>query len=281
MDELICRVDPEFERRQTSLWAAAQSVCNIGVLRHDRRESTYASGTAFFVGPTTLLTAGHVVNDPKDVIWIESPGTLKATYFVENLFQRPQAGMVPRYDCKLVATLASSKAGFKADMSVLQIVGTFRSEHYLTVKQEQIDDDSHQSIPIDIIGYPGAYTDKQIQRMHPVEDLVGDELISDVQQLFPKRQLIVTHGMLVSGGKHPAYNVSTVGGMSGAPVLLNGHVIGIILASIILTIVGIHVGVEKYSRCNSCVSFDWSLIWNLLRDCGVTRMSAVNDIDRV
>lgn len=188
--------------------------------------------------------------------------------------------MIPRYDCKLVNTLASSKVGSKADISVLEVVGEFKSDHYLAVKQEQIDEESHHSIPIDIIGYPGAYTDKQIQRMHPVENLVDDELLTDVQQLFPKRHLIVTHGTLVSGGKHPAYDVSTVGGMSGAPVLLNGHVIGLISLDLI-TNIGIHVGVEKYSRCNSSVSFDWSLVWNFLRDCGVTSIPVITVIDPV
>ena len=246
--------------------SAARSTCNIGVKRHVTTDGKYASGTAFFVGPKTLLTAGHVVSDSKDIIIIEKPGILKATYFVEHLFQPTQSTIVQRYRCKLVDTLSRN-----ADISVLQVLGDFTADNYLTVKQESLDDDCHY--PVDILGYPAAYTDKQVQRMHPSEELVDGDMIHDIEALFPKRQLVITHGSIISGGNHPVYQLSTVGGMSGAPVVLNGNVIGesIHLSAMLTSLPGIHIGVEKYSSSNRCISFEWPLVWNLLKTCGITR----------
>ena len=38
--------------------------------------------------------------------------------------------------------------------------------------------------------------------------------------------LVVTHGPVNSGGMMPTYRLSTVRGMSGSPVILNGKVVG-------------------------------------------------------
>ena len=64
-------VKPDFEARRDSLALAAKSTCLIGV--HPGRDDAgndveYSSGTAFFVGPTKLVTAAHVVRDDKRMI---------------------------------------------------------------------------------------------------------------------------------------------------------------------------------------------------------------------
>ena len=73
-----CSVDPQFEMREEQLVLAAKSTCFIGVkpgLDDDGKPTPSASGTAFFVGPTILVTAGHLVPDGKRKIVAQHPGT--------------------------------------------------------------------------------------------------------------------------------------------------------------------------------------------------------------
>lgn len=97
--------------------------------------------------------------------------------------------------------------------------------HFLSASQPRFNQETQFPLSIDIPGHPGTYTDYQLFEIHTAEGVVGERLIQDVLALFPKRQLIVTRN-LVAGGDLPRYEVSTVGGVSGAPVLLNGQVIG-------------------------------------------------------
>lgn len=220
MEKSNVRVDPKFEDRKDSLLAAARSTCSIAVKCHQKGRGggtlSYRSGTAFFVSPTILLTAAHIVRDHKDTIVIELPGTLKATGFLERLFQ-PSANL-RTISCKLLETGHPD-----TDVSVLEVVGTFKSEHYLPIEQ-------HRFVPdvdtVDVVGYPSILTTRQIQHMHPCEDLVELNMVEDVETLFPRRELIVTHGSVIFGGIQPSYRLSTVPGLSGAAVLLNGNVIG-------------------------------------------------------
>lgn len=178
----------------------------------------YQSGTAFFVSPTILLTAGHIVQDHKDTIVVEMPGTLEAEYFPERLFQTsPRTGHTTVI-CKLLGT------GYPdADISVLEVVGPFKSAHYLSIEQHKF---VTEADAVDVIGYPGMFTAKQVLHMHPSEDLVDRHMVRDVEALFPKRELVITHGSILFGGIRPCYRLSTVVGMSGAPVVLNGKVVG-------------------------------------------------------
>lgn len=203
--------------------SAAQSTCSIGIKRHSvsgRHE--FFCGTAFFVGPTILLTAGHAVNDSRDKIVIELPGTLKATYFLERLFKDPQPGANPRFECKLVETLFG-KANH-ADISVLEVVGPYKSNSFIEVTQQILPRECDGVV--DVLGYPGEYSAREVMKMHPVPEQVNNDMVDDVHTLFPKRELIITHGSIKIGGNQPHYRVSTVKGMSGGPVLMKGKVIG-------------------------------------------------------
>jgi hypothetical protein len=224
---LIGSIDPDFERRKESLVSAAQSTCSVGVRRHDVSEGRFSSGTAFFVGPTTLLTAGHVVKDSRDKIVIEFPGALKATYFVEHLFKDPKTGSNPRIECKLVKTLFGK--GDHADISVLEVLGSYKSNTFIEVKQLILPCECDGVV--DVLGYPGDYSARDVMKMHPLSGEVDGDMIHDVETLFPKRQLVITHGSINIGGIRPCYRVSTVKGMSGGPVIMNGKVIGMFLFS--------------------------------------------------
>ena len=110
-----------------------------------------------------------------------------------------------------------------ADVSVLEVVGSFKSPNYLCIEQHKFVADADA---VDVIGYPGLYTEKQVLHMHPSEDLVDRHMVHDVETLFPKREIVITHGSVIFGGIRPCYRPSTVARMSGAPVVLNGNAIG-------------------------------------------------------
>jgi hypothetical protein len=209
--------------------SAAQSTCSIGVRRHASK-GEFVGGTAFFVGPTTLLTAGNMINDSRDKIVVEIPGALTATYFVEDLFGNPQPGDNPRFECKLVNTLLGKVD--HADISVLEVLGSYKSDTFIKVRQQILPAECDGVV--DILGYPGDYSARDVKKMHPsyASGLVRGDMVHDVEALFPKRELVITHGSVNSGGKLPRYRVSTVKGMSGGPVIMNGKVIGTFLSNI-------------------------------------------------
>jgi hypothetical protein len=89
---------------------------------------------------------------------------------------------------------------------------------------------------VDILGYPGDYTSRDVRNMHPSSALVNGDMIHDVEALFPKRELLITHGSVNHGGHLPRYAVSTVKGMSGGPLIMNGKVIGNLDSGSLLTI---------------------------------------------
>lgn len=219
--------DPDFEGRKESFIVAARSTCSIGVRRHTVSYGEFVSGTAFFVGPRTLLTAGHVVHDSRDKIIAEVPGVRKATYMVQNLFAEPQAGSPEHFECKLVKTLFGKVD--KADISVLEVVGPYTSTSFVEVKQPCLPYECDGIV--DIVAYTGAYSPTDVWRTHPSPGFVNADTVHDIEALFPKRELVITHGSITHGGHLPWYAVSTVIGMSGGPVIMSGKVIGTSLRS--------------------------------------------------
>ena len=230
-------------------------------------------GTAFFVGPTTLRTAAHILlHETGATIIAQPPGALKATKFVETLFQQhPVERSDKVFYCRLVETLHP-----KADISVLEVIGTFRAQKYLHVRQKSLETDD----TIDILGYLGLYNHRYIKNMHPLRECVDTDMVEDIEELFPKSRLIITHGSVVHGGIQPNYRISTVTGMSGAPVVKDGNAIGEMILYFQADDIGIHTGLgQSYSDCNRCVSFEWSIVWNLLRKCRITSKYPRNAIN--
>ena len=148
---------------------------------------------------------------------IQKPGTLKAEIFVQNLFD--QSSGIETIDCEVVAN------GYHTgvDICLLRVKGGYRSTHYLRLAQRDIVSGN----ALDVIGYPGDYPDNYIRRMHGTPNRVGRNEIGNISELFPKCELIVSHGKADTGGPTPSYLLSTVVGMSGSPVIMSGKVIGI------------------------------------------------------
>jgi hypothetical protein len=250
--------------REESLVLAAKSTCFIVVkpgLDDDGKPISYASGTAFFVGPTTLVTAGHLIPDGKRKIVAQFPGIRNATFFVEDHFDDPASHGLQTFHCKFVGTGRPN-----ADISILQVIGPYRAENYLEVHHCNLNSEDLQSV--DVVGYTGMYTARYVRNMNHATHRDG---VNDVETLFPKRELIITHGPIVLGGIMPTYRLSTVGGMSGSPVLLNGAAIGTATIpnfSADVYRLGVHIGINSKST-NRCISFDWEQVWALLKAHGV------------
>ena len=267
---------------------AAQSICYLGVKpgrNFDGKVTPYGAGTAFFVGPTTLITAAHLVPDNKRRIVAQLPGTRRATSFVENLFNKhpcPPPSSLPQtrssssgletFECKCLGTGLPN-----VDIAILEVLGPYIAPVYLAIDQGSGHGALNPDDFVDIIGYPGIYNERYIQSMH--HGAIDGDLLDDVFSLFPKSQLVITYGPVVLGGIMPTYRVSTVSGMSGSPVIVNGKVRGIsrgpdsevesvrgLGLNHELTdgsVVGIHIGANSRST-NRCVSFAWKECQKLL-----------------
>ena len=216
-DSFLCEakynsIDPGFEYRGEELLQNAQCVCFIGVNPGPDGKGPI-SATAFFISDTMLLTAGHVAPDSKRRIIAQPPGTREARIFVEELFDDELK--IPKFECEVVGTGHPN-----VDISILRVKGDWRPERHLSIKRKVV----HQGEKIDVIGYPGNYSDRYIKKMHGGG--VDRKAIDAVNQLFPKCELIVSHGEMSSPGIMPTYSLSTVNGMSGSPVIMSGEVIG-------------------------------------------------------
>jgi hypothetical protein len=79
---------------------------------------------------------------------------------------------------------------------------------------------------LDLIGYPGAYDVILINRLHGKDVSDVSSAYTEAKSILPKWKLTVTCGKIISTGDNPQYNLSTIGGMSGGPVIYRGNVIG-------------------------------------------------------
>lgn len=173
----------------------------------------YESGTAFFVSERIVLTAGHLLRHPNTkAIVVQLPGTTQAELYVEDLF----SARSDTIECEVLEN------GYpNVDVCVLRAKDDYRASRYLTLMRTEIS----QGTALDVIGYPGDYTDRHIKKMHEGR-IEGRQGVREVTDLFPKCELIVSHGSADTGGHLPRYLLSTVPGMSGAPVLIDGKAIG-------------------------------------------------------
>jgi hypothetical protein len=154
--------------------------------------------------------------DPTRTIISQLPGTLQADLLVQNLFNPNSA--IETFECEVMETGLPN-----ADISVLKVKGGYTASTYLEVEQKTLNPDD----TVDVVGYPGRYDEVYIHGMH--RGALDRDAVKDVTDLFPKCELIVSHGNVHLGGNTPTYYLSTVIGMSGSPVVKEGKVVGIII----------------------------------------------------
>lgn len=186
-----------------------------------KRDSRPISGTAFFVAPKILLTAGHMVPDHNRKVVARPPGRQKAVLYLKELFyEKPR---LETFECELLETGPRN-----VDISVLRVKGDYQSPNWVQIGQSVL----KKGQAVDVIGYPGLYTEEYVGMMRPRELIERSDEESpwtDVERvfsLFPKSTLVISYGVIAEEGDRPLYHLSTVVGMSGSPVILDGCVVG-------------------------------------------------------
>ena len=210
---LTHRIDPGFEQRKEALAKVARCTCFIGAMYGP---DDFASGTAFFVGPTTLLTAGHIAKDKSTSIVAQLPGIRTAVIDVKHLFS--ETPTVETFACRVVP----EKPDYFVDVTILDCSqSNFRATNWLELDRTLL----KQGIKVDLIGYPGAYSKQYVVDTQNVGPL-DKSAVRDIEELLPSCELTITHGPVLRGGKIPTYRVSTIGGMSGSPVIIGDKAVG-------------------------------------------------------
>ena len=255
------RIDPNFEQRKESLAKAARCTCYVGA-KYSPDYDDCASATAFFVGPTTLLTAAHILllehdapSDPVSIV-AQLPGVRNAVIDVRHLFSENPT--VETFVCKVLL----EKPNFLVDIAILDCShSNFRATEWLELDRTLL----KHGITVDLVGYPGEYSTRHIvdsQRVGPLPR----SAIQDIEELLPRSALTVSHGPVTRGGNLPTYRVSTMGGMSGSPVIVQGKAVGTIPPSNIRLILrGVHIGCSAVVK-NRCVPFHNDSAWKILKD---------------
>src|SRR5438045_5376008 len=85
-------IDPEFHTRRGQLEFAAKCTCYAFLPSVTGRMCT---GTAFFVGPRTLITVGHLAPKVGTVVKAQLPGTREVEAQSENLWFNTSSSSSP------------------------------------------------------------------------------------------------------------------------------------------------------------------------------------------
>lgn len=216
-----CSVEPTFAQDEAQLEQAAK--CTVFViidhpLKSNKAGSRYY-GTAFFISPKLLLTAGHNIvgsHGPLEQVRITYPGLPYIN--LKTLQGRPTISTI---DCKVVGTLYTREHGpMNNDLAVLD-AGSHNAADFLQISQNL----PMIGAKVNIIGYPGAATQKWLLIHEGLQDIEISRQATN--KMFPAQRLTITSGSVESGGSMISYRLSTIPGMSGAPVIYNGVAIGI------------------------------------------------------
>lgn len=210
---LTARIAPDFQERKEALVKVAKCTCSLAARYPD---DNYATGTAFFVGPTTLLTARHVAPDHTTDVVAQLPGVRTAIIDSEKLFD--ENPVVETFVCRVVL----DGPAWLVDVTILDC----SNSHFRAVEWLELDRTSlKKGVKVDLVGYPGAYSSQYVAKTQELP-LLGKSEYRDIEELLPSHELTITHGAVILGGKTCTYRVSTIGGMSGSPVVVSGKAVG-------------------------------------------------------
>ena len=213
-------MEPSFDKDTPDLKYAAK--CTTFVIIDVPPTSTANSsryfGTAFFISPKVLLTAGHNTLGPQGPlksVRITTPGLVHINY---TLLRSQRLATI---ECAIIGTLYTGKNldSYLTDIAILHS-GNYTAGDYLPVSSEP----SNPGSEINVLGYPGPAKQEWLAIHEGLRDAEASRLVTD--QMFPPQRLTITSGTVETLGGNIAYKVSTVPGMSGGPVLCNGSAIG-------------------------------------------------------
>jgi V8-like Glu-specific endopeptidase len=250
---LTSRINPDFEARKEALCKVARCTSIIGTYSDD-----FATGTGFFVGPSTLLTAKHVAPEKNVRVVAQIPGA--RTGLIDDGILLDENVSQDMIVCEVVPDDSVSLV----DITILDCSkSTFRATEWLDLDQTIL----KKSMKVDLIGYPGDYTLTYARQTQGIDPKSEKSEYRDIEDLLPRYELTITHGTVIRGGGTPSYRVSTIAGMSGSPIIVNGKAVGIIYRYL-FDIVGVHTGCNKTGN-NRGVAFSNVHAWKLLKDYGI------------
>lgn len=211
-----------------------------------RRDGRYTTATAFFIGPTTLLTAGHSVAEVGKTIWAQLPGLETCHPNPSEVFQGITS--ISRFPCYVKERLYAGSQD--KDIAILKTEG-FRGAYTDKVELDNGIQDTETDL-VYVIGYPGEYSMSSIQAKYASRVKSVKEAFQQALIALPPFELAVTCGKLITGGENPVYKASTIAGMSGSPVVFKGKVVGDLIKMTAL-IPGVHAGCVDENE-NYCVA---------------------------
>ena len=178
----------------------------------------FATGTGFFVGPATLLTAKHVAPEKNIRVVAQVPGVRTAVI---------DDGIVVDANLSeemIVCQVVPDDSLSLVDITILDCSQSkFRATEWLELDRTIL----KRAMKVDLIGYPGDYTLTYARQTQGIDPKSETSEYRDIEDLLPRFQLTITHGTVIRGGGVPTYRVSTIAGMSGSPIVVNGKVVGI------------------------------------------------------
>jgi V8-like Glu-specific endopeptidase len=190
-------------------------------------------GTAFFVGPRTLLTAGHnVVNHQKSGarFLISLPGVAEIN--VDKLLNEEIAAAV----CTVVKYSYELKYPHK-DIAVL--ASGYISPDYLEIGNKSLALGS----TVDVLGYPGDMNSWWLRKHRGLAN--ADQSKEQAEKLLPRRRLVVSEGTVETVNTLITYKISTCPGMSGSALLYEGKVYGTTFVRLLVLTTGVHTGQDS------------------------------------
>jgi hypothetical protein len=201
---------PSFETDKEHLVKAGQCT---SMLLIDNGPGDSSLGTAFFVAPSILVTAGHCVADIGEAkLLISYPGLP----LVES--QQIRQGVIDTIRCTLKALMYNpNKPG--EDFAILDC-GSFRSKNYLPISQSML----AENTVVDIVGYPGQVTLPWLEKHEGL--LSPSQSVDEATKLLPMHHLAISRGHVTQSNSTISYYLSSVRGMSGACLLKDGKAYG-------------------------------------------------------
>jgi len=176
-------------------------------------------GTAFFVRPNILLTAGHCtlgLRDPRVRLIISRPfesGPIDLMDFV--------ARRMETIECSVIDSLYQKDGPGHMDISILHS-GSYSSPTFLQLSTLPV---PRHGI-VDIVGYPGRHSTDFILG-HSGLTKPFQECITSAETLLPAQTLTITRGIVETVGSTISYKATTCPGMSGGCLIYNGKALGL------------------------------------------------------
>lgn len=188
------------------------------------------TGTAFFVAPSLLITAGHcVANLAKSQLILSLPG--RELIDADKL----RNGDIEGLKCTVKATLFKpGRSSWTRDIAILET--GYISPNFLDLSQTHLG----VGAVVDVIGYPADIPVHWLRRHHGLDS--ADHSKATAEKLLPMRHLTISRGNVAAANSTVTYNVSTCRGMSGASLTSGGKAYGMLFILLFSKLIGVHIG---------------------------------------